>query len=170
MKKKTNLPPIARHARMTRIAPLLFAVIALIAASGLMASARAWFRPGATTVAESVASSVNTATTAQHLVAPSSSSPHKALEAEIVTIRPWGFEPAEINRPKGRFVLMVDNRSGLGDVDLRLNRQAGGSLHQVRVPREQQDWNDEFELEPGQYVLTESSHPEWSCRITITAQ
>jgi hypothetical protein len=41
-------------------------------------------------------------------------------------------------------------------------------LHEVHVPREQQDWNDIMELEPGSYVLTEAEHPKWTCRITIT--
>jgi hypothetical protein len=92
------------------------------------------------------------------------------LEAELVTIRPHGFEPKEITRPKGRFILAVDNRSGLEEVNLRLDQVAGNRLHQVRVPREHLDWSEVFDLHPGNYVLTEANHPNWVCRITITAQ
>jgi hypothetical protein len=90
------------------------------------------------------------------------------LEAEIVTIRRSGFEPLQITRPAGRFLLVVDNRSELEEVDLRLDRRAGERQHQVRVRREALDWSEMFDLPPGHYVLTEATHPEWTCDITIT--
>jgi len=171
MTKKTNLSPTASRARLARIAPLLLAAIALIAASSLMARARAWLRPAAATVSEAAAPPSSTASiSAQPLAASPSGAKRKALEAEIITIRPNGFEPDELSRPKGRFILMVDNRSGIADVELQLDRETGARLHQVSVPSDEQDWNDEFDLPPGQYVLREAGHPEWSCRITITAQ
>ena len=40
------------------------------------------------------------------------------LETELVTITPTGFQPGEITRSQGRFMLAVDNRSGLDEVDL----------------------------------------------------
>src|ERR1044071_9369456 len=33
------------------------------------------------------------------------------FESELITITSHGFEPHEISRPSGRFLLMVDNRS-----------------------------------------------------------
>ena len=67
-------------------------------------------------------------------------------------------------------MLFVDNRSGLEEVTLRVDRVAGPRLHEVRVPREMLDWNEEINLTPGQYVLTEASHPDWVCRITVNPQ
>jgi hypothetical protein len=93
-----------------------------------------------------------------------------ALEAEIITITPRGFEPAEITRPKGAFILLVDNRSELDEITFRLDHEAGHRQHEVRVTREQWDWDGMVNLHPGIYMLTEASHPDWLCRITITAQ
>ncbi len=90
------------------------------------------------------------------------------LQAETIAIRPWGFEPDEITRPQGRFVLRVDNRSGLDEVSLRLDNEAGNSLRAAAVPRSKLDWRDLVELPPGTYSLKEADHPGWVCRIIIT--
>lgn len=89
-------------------------------------------------------------------------------EGEVITIRPRGFDPPEIVRTHGRFTLMVENRSGVEEVSLRLDREAGSRLHNVRVERKQLDWRQGVDLPPGTYILTEENHPEWVCRITIT--
>ena len=96
--------------------------------------------------------------------------PSVRVEAELVTITERGFEPAKIRRPPGIFQLVVDNRSVLPEVALRLDRESGGRLHEVRVPREQLDWEQMLTLTPGSYALTEASHPQWVCHIVITAQ
>jgi len=44
----------------------------------------------------------------------------QTVQAELVTILPTGFEPGQITRPRGRFLLLVQNRSGLQEVQLRL--------------------------------------------------
>jgi len=95
---------------------------------------------------------------------------HSNMEAELITVTSNGFEPLEINRPKGSFLLMVQNRSGLPDVAIQLNREAGPNLRALQLPREQPNWDDVIDLQPGRYVLTEADHPDWSCRITITPQ
>ncbi len=94
----------------------------------------------------------------------------ETIEAEIITIRSTGFEPTTITRDKGKFLLVVHNRSGLREVVLRLDREAGGRLHDVRVPREKLDWKTLVDLHPGRYVLTEANHADWVCQITITPQ
>src|SRR6266508_4488481 len=35
------------------------------------------------------------------------------IESELITITPRGFEPKEITRPTGEFLLVINNRSGL---------------------------------------------------------
>lgn len=92
------------------------------------------------------------------------------VETELVTIRPTGFEPAEISRVQGRFLLAVDNRAGLEEVTLRLDRVAGNRLRDVKVPRRKLDWREFVDLTPGRYVLSEAAHPEWNCTITITSK
>ena len=92
------------------------------------------------------------------------------IEAELVTVTPHGFEPQQITRPLGPFLLMLDNRSGLRQVNLHLSREAGARLRDVPVPREEPNWSEVVALPPGQYLLTEADHPGWVCRVVITAQ
>lgn len=89
------------------------------------------------------------------------------FEGELVTLRPAGFEPAEITRPKGPFVLMVDDRSGLEKSSLRLTRENGDELQQLKTDRGKNEWHSVLDLTPGEYVLVESNHPEWSFRLTV---
>ena len=90
------------------------------------------------------------------------------LEAELITITPGGFEPGEITRPAGRFLLAIDNRSGLEDISLSLVRAAGSKLREQRVSRSKASWREVVDLTPGTFALTEANHPGWICRITIS--
>jgi hypothetical protein len=92
------------------------------------------------------------------------------IEAELITVRPTGFEPKEITRPEGQFLLAIDNRSGLQEIEFRLDRAGGGSESHVRVPRNKIDWRGLIDLRPGVYLLREANHPDWICRITIEAK
>lgn len=98
-----------------------------------------------------------------------SNRPRRVVETEVVTLRPTGFEPAEITRPAGEFILMVEDATG-HPVSLSFSRETGERLHEVRATREQPDWNELEDLQPGRYLLTEADHPEWVCRVTITAR
>ena len=92
------------------------------------------------------------------------------FESELITITPHGFEPQEITRPQGRVLLMVDNQSDLAVTSLQLTREAGPRINEMRVSREQPNWSEAMDLHPGHYLLTESDHPDWQCRITVTAR
>jgi len=87
-----------------------------------------------------------------------------------VKITPTGFEPSEVSCSEGAYLIGVYNRSGLRTVDLQLDREAGNRLHEVTVPREMLDWKRVVELAPGRYILSEVNHPEWSCKINVSAQ
>jgi hypothetical protein len=90
------------------------------------------------------------------------------FESELITITPHGFEPQEITRPEGRVLLMVDNRSDLDMTSLRLTRETSARINEIRVPREEPNWSEPLDLQPGRYILTESEHPDWQCRFIIT--
>jgi len=96
--------------------------------------------------------------------------PIAEFESELVTLTPHGFEPREITRPQGRFLLMVDNLSGLATSNLQLNRKVGGRLREFVMRREDANWSDVIDLPPGRYVLSDADHPEWTCQVTITAK
>jgi hypothetical protein len=96
--------------------------------------------------------------------------PKQRIDPVIITLRPTGFEPKEITRSRGLFLLVVNNRSNNPDVLLRLDRETGQREHEERVKGGKLDWRKPFDLHPGRYLLSEAYHPEWVCRITITEQ
>ena len=92
------------------------------------------------------------------------------LTALLLTIRPTGFDPAEITLPAGEYLVIVRNSTGLDEFALRLDRDAGERLHDVRMPRYKRRWKQVVSLSPGSYVVTETNHPQWTCRITVTGR
>ena len=84
-----------------------------------------------------------------------------------ITIMTIGFDPEEMTLPAGSVPLAVDNRSGLDEVVLRLDRDGGERLVDVQVDKSKVDWHGTVELTAGQYTLTEANHPEWACHITV---
>jgi hypothetical protein len=90
------------------------------------------------------------------------------LQAELITATPAGFEPAEITRPQGRFLLAIDNRSGLDEIDLYLERETGGRVNVPLSRRGKLAWREAIDLSPGTYILRANNDESWRCRITIT--
>ena len=91
------------------------------------------------------------------------------VEAEVITILPTGFQPAQITRPRGRFLILIDNQSDSDDLTLRLNSVNGQRLREVRQKKEERLLRQLEDLPPGEYLLTASAGTEeWVCRITIT--
>jgi len=91
---------------------------------------------------------------------------------KLVTLGPGGFEPRELASSKSRFILMIDNLTGLDDILVQLSRSGAGSaqgsrVHEVRMRSGRTNWTDSFDLDPGEYVLTEATHPGWDCKITV---
>ena len=90
------------------------------------------------------------------------------LDAEHITLRSTGFEPNEITRPAGRFLLAVDNVTGMGEMSFRLLHQSGARLRDFPA-KGRFRLRQVVDLPSGRYALVEINHPDWVCRITITA-
>jgi hypothetical protein len=90
--------------------------------------------------------------------------------ARVLVLRPDGFEPTAVSWPKGRFLLAINNHSGVNDITLLLDREVGGRVKEVTLKMRKQRGVGMLDLPPGNYVLTEANHPGWVCRITITPQ
>jgi hypothetical protein len=86
-----------------------------------------------------------------------------------LTIRPTGFQPAEVSIPAGKYLVVVRNNTGLEQFAIRVERGGGVKLYDVRLPRHRREWRQFVQLPPDTYVITEGNHPEWVCRITVTA-
>lgn len=89
-------------------------------------------------------------------------------EAELITITPTGFEPDQISRPQGPFILAVDNRSGLDEVGLYLERETGSRTDVQPSRKRKLAWREIVDLPAGRYVLRAADHNDWRCTITVT--
>jgi hypothetical protein len=85
----------------------------------------------------------------------------------VIAIHPTGFVPEEIEVTKGRYLFIVQNRSGIRDLTFQLDREAGGRVHENHDQNLQ--WKKEFDLHPGTYVLSVVDHPHWRCAIKVKA-
>ena len=110
--------------------------------------------------------------TAASKARPSMKDPHVLP----LTLKPWGFEPAQVTLPNRAVFIQIHNRSGKRNVTFVLTRQPKGvgaaavpaaTVHSVALPPNQINWREYFELAPGDYVLTESGQPGVRCAITI---
>ena len=104
------------------------------------------------------------------LSGPAGNSPQANItptEVELVTLRAAGFEPSEIVRAKGAFVLFVDDRSGKENSSLVLQRVNGERVRSANLQRKKSEWNDVVDLAPGNYVFQDADNPELRCQITI---
>jgi hypothetical protein len=92
-------------------------------------------------------------------------------QAELlpVMLRAGGFVPREITKSAGEYVLSVNDQSGTPGLELRLARENGERTHEAKLSRRKPYWRQLLRLTPGTYLITEANHPEWSCRITVTA-
>lgn len=105
----------------------------------------------------------NRMTALQSVTIPAS---RKRIEGEVIALRPTGFEPAQINRPVGPFLLLVNNYGKLEEAVLLLDKNDGSVVRKVSLLRETRIWSETIDLPPGSYTLREASH-NWVCHIVI---
>jgi hypothetical protein len=117
----------------------------------------------------STPSTVSASSVALSPAVPNAPTQGTTLGAEHVTLRATGFEPAEITRPAGRFLLALDNRAGQGEMVFRLMRENGTRVRDLTPRRDKFRLRHVVDLPPGRYAIVEATHPDWICRITITA-
>jgi hypothetical protein len=153
-----------RRRRQIVIAALITGLVAAYAAWNF--AAIAWNRPLAPEMIDSEA--VTSAPEPSPALKPSQSG--EQVEVSVVTLRPQGFDPKEITRTEGRLILVVNDRTGLDEVSLNIDRQGGSRLRNIQVERKRKTWGDIIELTPGEYLITEAGHPDWTCRITVTSK
>ena len=91
-------------------------------------------------------------------------------EALPISLRAGGFSPVELSRPAGDYYLSINNLSRVPDLNLRLDRENEGRVKETRTSRARPYWRQHVRLTPGVYLITEADHPDWVCRITVTAR
>ncbi len=97
----------------------------------------------------------------------------KALSQETdvitTTLSPSGFSPSQLSHAPGRFDLKVVNESGQQQIDLRVKDASGERIAGTQISSKVRVWVGQLDLAPGAYVLSEATHPGWTCSITVTA-
>lgn len=76
-----------------------------------------------------------------------------------------GFTPNEVQHAPGRFAIAVENSALSGEYTLRLKAEDGTILQEFRVQKGSSAWT--VTLQTGTYTLTETDHPQWTCRIVV---
>jgi hypothetical protein len=97
---------------------------------------------------------------------------------ELLLLTPQGPVPSEITRRAGPFLLMVENHSGVFELDVMLTkgekfaRKKDGALpSELRKSQHRNGrWNQTqlLDLEPGTYYLTPNGRESWAVKLTIT--
>lgn len=90
-----------------------------------------------------------------------------SIEEISLTLSSSGFAPTDLSVQSNQFLLSLDNRTELKELVLRLSREDGSRVRELRVPGGGGDWSELFELPDGTYTLSEASHAEWSCTIRV---
>lgn len=89
-------------------------------------------------------------------------------EPQVVSLEvtPNGFEPIETTARRGKFLILLQNRTGRRDLSFYLVRES-----QERVAEsdpQKRDWKTHVQLGPGTYIMGETNHPEWRSIIRVT--
>lgn len=151
-----------RVARRKRgVAPAALLAAALMVTAVVAVSARAWLTPRTAAKALAVKEAAVTAVV--------SDEPQQQLPADVTltTLNSTGFSPSEIAHEAGRFRIVVQNKSGVADLDLRLDGEQSSRWTERHELGEVQGWIAEVELAAGTYTITDSRHPEWVCHLTV---
>ncbi|HEX3186986.1 MAG TPA: hypothetical protein VHQ94_19465 [Pyrinomonadaceae bacterium] len=85
----------------------------------------------------------------------------------LLALRPEGFETNEMQLQPGEHLFIIGNRTGLREVNVRLERQGDGRVAEVIVGGRPRDWKKRLRLTSGVYVLTANDNPHWICRIVV---
>lgn len=98
------------------------------------------------------------------------SSEKEEMEAEVVAIRRGGFEPKELTRSRGPFLLVVDNRSGVEISAFEIRHEDGSLRHSMRARAHKISWQQVLDLPPGHYLLQAPEYLNITCLLNITAR
>lgn len=88
-------------------------------------------------------------------------------------LRPEGFDSTEFTLPKGRYLLILQNRTGLDNLALQVSRLVGNGEKPKDVAfdsKKKYRIESLIDLTPGDYAVTVQGYPDWTCRLTVTSK
>ena len=162
--------------RIKRAKPIVVAIVAAIGFVG-MSFTSTLFNARSVAKTAPVTEAIAPAAVPAHSIAPAGGvQAPDDTQVKLVTLTPRGFEPNEILVSQKRFVLAIDNRSQLDMVSVQFSQLTGNpaaplnQLQVMQMARARVNANTQFELPPGNYVLTEANHPNWVCAVTVISK
>jgi len=96
----------------------------------------------------------------------STSSSEDVPQVISLEVTPSGFDSSEIIAPRGKFLILLRNRTGRRDLNFWLARENEGRVAESEPQK--RDWKAHVQLNPGTYIISETNHPEWKCTIRVT--
>ncbi len=97
--------------------------------------------------------------------------PAEKVDVERVSLTERGFAPREINRVKGKFLFVVDARTGSSTpITFGLSEDKGKRLKEAKSNGNQKGWRDFLDLDAGKYLVTVAENPDWICVINVTSK
>lgn len=83
----------------------------------------------------------------------------------LIQLNGNGFTPGEVQHAPDTFAIAVENSNLEGEYTLKLKTADGVVVKEMQAQKGSAAWT--VTLSPGEYTLTEPSHPQWVCRITV---
>src|SRR5690242_8166384 len=80
-------------------------------------------------------------------------------------VTPSGFDSSEITAPRGKFLILLHNRTGRRDLSFWLARENQGRIAESEAQK--RDWKAQVQLNPGAYIIGETNHPQWKYTIRV---
>src|SRR5947209_12688190 len=87
-----------------------------------------------------------------------------------VLVRPRQMEPQLIKVAAGPVEIVAYNQSTARHLQFILSVERGNQLRQIDLPAFRKTSRELYDLNPGTYLFTEASHPNWVCRIVVSAK
>ena len=92
-----------------------------------------------------------------------------------LTVTPAGFSPTELTLPEGLYLLDINNRSGVAELNLQFGELNARKLKETKPVKDKQgrivklqDFRGLFDLQNGKYTITEANHPKWVVELKVT--
>ncbi|MBP6823107.1 MAG: hypothetical protein KA368_16275 [Acidobacteria bacterium] len=157
---------------MKRTSLIIGGTLAVCLVSVVIATEIIFPHPTAETTVRGGSSNASAEVTSTKLIEGVTAQQQEQIESELITVSRFGFMPLAIKRSAKDFVMTIVNRTADPELNLTLNRTVGNrptdKVIDVKLKKGRGSWNAHFNLPPGDYELSEASHPEWKCTITLT--
>jgi len=85
----------------------------------------------------------------------------------LLALLPQGFDSQEMQLDPGEYLFIIGNRTGLKEVNVRLEREGKDHVAAAKVSGRRMNWKQRLKLIPGTYLVTADDNPDWTCRIVV---